>query len=274
MPRQNIEDLEIQMLNKQQNNVGRKTGFTLIELLVVIAIIAILAAILFPVFGRARENARRSSCTSNMKQIGLGIMQYAQDYDEKFPGNGGYNLPTGETATWDLRIQPYVKSVQVLACPSDTAHPTANLPGFGQNVRRSYGMVAYMWQIQGNFWEPQPVGRSMASVPSPSVTLLVGESGRPEFGGNTAASWFEGSRIHNTGDLASSDGRKPFSSWDPNNQAAPGAEGAHLGTDVFLYADGHVKAMRLSKNAIQAFAGHTSCYQGGCSTVFDNEMPQ
>ncbi len=62
-----------------------KSAFTLIELLVVIAIIAILAAILFPVFARARENARRSSCTSNLKQIGLGIIQYAQDYDEKYP---------------------------------------------------------------------------------------------------------------------------------------------------------------------------------------------
>ncbi|RYG63911.1 DUF1559 domain-containing protein, partial [bacterium] len=69
-------------------STSRKGAFTLIELLVVIAIIAILAAILFPVFGRARENARRSSCLSNMKQIGLGMMQYTQDYDEKFPAPG------------------------------------------------------------------------------------------------------------------------------------------------------------------------------------------
>lgn len=67
-----------------------KKGFTLIELLVVIAIIAILAAILFPVFARARENARRASCQSNLKQIGLGILQYAQDYDERYPGGGAF----------------------------------------------------------------------------------------------------------------------------------------------------------------------------------------
>ena len=88
---------------------NRKTGFTLIELLVVIAIIAILAAILFPVFARARENARRSSCMSNMKQIGLGVMQYLQDYDERY-------MP--EHDEWVDAVQPYIKSTQIFRCPS------------------------------------------------------------------------------------------------------------------------------------------------------------
>jgi len=87
-------------------------GFTLIELLVVIAIIAILAAILFPVFARARENARKSSCQSNMKQLGIGFSMYVQDYDERFPavrqGPGG----------WSYNIQPYVKDWDVFVCPS------------------------------------------------------------------------------------------------------------------------------------------------------------
>ena len=90
-----------------------KSGFTLIELLVVIAIIAILAAILFPVFGRARENARRSSCQSNLKQIGLGILQYTQDYDERFCPQ---DLTNGTTFAYVL--QPYVKSRQIFVCPS------------------------------------------------------------------------------------------------------------------------------------------------------------
>jgi prepilin-type N-terminal cleavage/methylation domain-containing protein len=110
------------------------SGFTLIELLVVIAIIAILAAILFPVFARARENARRASCQSNLKQIGLGLMQYVQDYDGAFPFFSTSSLP-GYTATpdvcalpgtnctatphdvkWSHLIQPYIKSTQVFVC--------------------------------------------------------------------------------------------------------------------------------------------------------------
>lgn len=90
-----------------------KSGFTLIELLVVIAIIAILAAILFPVFGRARENARRTSCSSNLKQIGLGILQYTQDYDERFCPQ---DLTNGTTFAYVL--QPYLKSRQIFVCPS------------------------------------------------------------------------------------------------------------------------------------------------------------
>src|SRR5688500_9055328 len=140
-----------------------RKGFTLIELLVVIAIIAILAAILFPVFGRARENARRASCQSNLKQIALGMHQYTQDYDEKFPlvfyMRNMAALPAGDAAqlpnpmtydsivtggnfvtSWADEIQPYVKSQQMFACPSDTRarrNANASLGRFGSI---SYGM--------------------------------------------------------------------------------------------------------------------------------------
>jgi|GEM_PF-2671054 len=105
-------------------------GFTLIELLVVIAIISILAAILFPVFARARENARRASCMSNLKQIGLGFMMYAQDYDGHLPnsiiqntdGIKEFTYPNGTTKNiredWYLAINPYIKNWQVFNCPS------------------------------------------------------------------------------------------------------------------------------------------------------------
>lgn len=104
-----------------RNRISRR-GFTLIELLVVIAIIALLAAILFPVFGRARENARKTNCSSNLKQIGIGLQQYAQDFDGWTPGSVTFNqVPSGGGASWPSMVQPYVKSGQVFACPSGSA---------------------------------------------------------------------------------------------------------------------------------------------------------
>ena len=102
----------------------RAQAFTLVELLVVIAIIALLAAILFPTFSRARENARRSSCLSNMKQIGLGIAQYTQDYDERLP----YSGPKANGGRWANKIGPYLKNTSIFTCPSYTDNQSA-IPG-------------------------------------------------------------------------------------------------------------------------------------------------
>src|SRR5919112_981167 len=113
-----MEGMMRHRLNPNSATQRENRGFTLIELLVVIAIIAILAAILFPVFARARENARRASCQSNLKQIGLGLMQYTQDYDERFSPSANNEA---EYALSGLRIGPYTKSDQLLVCASDSA---------------------------------------------------------------------------------------------------------------------------------------------------------
>ena len=104
----------------------RRRAFTLIELLVVIAIIAILAAILFPVFAKAREKARQSSCANNCKQTSLGILQYTQDYDERFFAQP-YNLNAGPGAGWFT--EPYIKNSQVWRCPSDSINTAAIYTG-------------------------------------------------------------------------------------------------------------------------------------------------
>jgi prepilin-type processing-associated H-X9-DG protein/prepilin-type N-terminal cleavage/methylation domain-containing protein len=111
----------------------RKVGFTLIELLVVIAIIAILAAILFPVFATAREKARQITCASNEKQIGLADLQYIQDNDEHYPMVDYYAYPNGvkELITWTIALQPYSKSTAVYKCPSDASPQPNNVVRFG-----------------------------------------------------------------------------------------------------------------------------------------------
>jgi prepilin-type N-terminal cleavage/methylation domain-containing protein/prepilin-type processing-associated H-X9-DG protein len=113
-----------------------RRGFTLIELLVVIAIIAILAAILFPVFARAREKARTASCQSNVKELGLGLAMYAQDFDERLPWHCRYisGAPDSATNGWQGQIMPYVKNDQIFVCPSTDL--TGLCGGYGYNLSR------------------------------------------------------------------------------------------------------------------------------------------
>ena len=141
-------------------------GFTLIELLVVIAIIAILAAILFPVFAKAREKARQISCASNERQMGLGLLQYAQDNDEALPLGGG-NIGRG----WASRIYPYVKSTGVYKCPDDPTASATNRAGFAET---DYP-VSYMLNIDlVNVRAGKP--NTLAAMSAPASTVLFCES--------------------------------------------------------------------------------------------------
>src|SRR5689334_2151431 len=160
-------------------NRAPKSGFTLIELLVVIAIIAILAAILFPVFAQAREKARQTSCTSNLKQIGLGAAMYAQDYDEVV-------LPvststTGKTYYWwaswngtarndtEGLVYPYMKNSQIQACPSfnNKLRAALGLTGYGYNYN-------YLSPFVPPLYQAAPV--SLAAIQTPTETVQMADS--------------------------------------------------------------------------------------------------
>lgn len=144
------------MKSRFSRNSHLPKGFTLIELLVVIAIIAILAAILFPVFASAREKARQSTCASNMRQLGLGVLQYAEDYDEYAPCGTNHNYNVNNYAWgggawvgagWAAQIYPYVKATGVYTCPDDlsTAVSTAQVGNPG--VPFTLVSYAYNWNI-------------------------------------------------------------------------------------------------------------------------------
>jgi prepilin-type N-terminal cleavage/methylation domain-containing protein/prepilin-type processing-associated H-X9-DG protein len=210
-----------------------KGAFTLIELLIVIAIIAILAAILFPVFGRARENARRSSCQSNLKQIGLGMLQYSQDYDEQIVPALVDNYPGIGQASWAYVVQPYVKSVQLFRCPSNTTGATDFMQGTNNTIPVSYACNAgndggpnHGGSSDGtNGARPFPHvphnGRIVAEVDSPSTTLAVGES-----------------QFQNTARLDNAQ-------WDIyENGSSRNKLTNHLGMSNWLFLDGHVKSLK------------------------------
>jgi prepilin-type N-terminal cleavage/methylation domain-containing protein/prepilin-type processing-associated H-X9-DG protein len=148
----------------------RRTGFTLIELLVVIAIIAILAAILFPVFAKAREKARQTSCLNNEKQLCLAVLQYAQDYDEILTPYFLYWIPgnTNWLKSWMQLSYPYVKNVQVYACPS-----FSQVPGYSDNTVNNYANIpleSYTAPSVG------PAGKALGTIPRPAETIYAFES--------------------------------------------------------------------------------------------------
>jgi prepilin-type N-terminal cleavage/methylation domain-containing protein/prepilin-type processing-associated H-X9-DG protein len=235
------------MLRAFQPHRNRR-GFTLIELLVVIAIIAILAAILFPVFARARENARRASCQSNLKQIGLGMMQYTQDYDEHMPagfmqgpsGTTSYVYPDGVArlvGPWRVAIFPYVKSVQVFNCPSADSALKWDGTYMITKAAYAYNYLAPVGTGISNVGIPMgtanAVGANLAAIEDVAGTIFVTES-------SSATTHFNTTNFPTEANLKSSG-----TCVDTNlYYTSLCLRAPHMDTMNTLFVDGHVKAMQ------------------------------
>jgi len=245
-----------------------KFAFTLIELLVVIAIIAILAAILFPVFGRARENARRSSCQSNLKQIGLGIMQYVQDYDEMYPitfqnidgSANGYQDVANERG-WAYNIQPYLKSQQIFQCPSDSA-PIANytlITDTAGHTNKGYTDYAYNRAL-GNVAGATAAVINASQLTFASNTVMISEVPGDNGPSGTSVLGGPGGGPSFTAGLAQ--GRKDV----PD---VLGALQRHLEGSNLAFADGHVKWYKGATTLVYANVYNELVPPTGSNATFD-----
>jgi prepilin-type N-terminal cleavage/methylation domain-containing protein/prepilin-type processing-associated H-X9-DG protein len=244
-----------------------RSAFTLIELLVVIAIIAILAAILFPVFAQAREKARQSSCLSNLKQTATGIMMYIQDYDEvmplsqwpaAFPAEPNVPAFPNDSRKWPELIQPYLKNWQIMRCPSIAEDPFGIWNGSQTNIKwwynwMSYPSYAYNWNYLNQNTDCTrlpglPVGIGAIGQPAQTVLVVdaknVGQSGwyTSESVDSPAALWAPDCCTWGNGGWGSG-------SWaDTENYASkPTYTGQfaprHNGGGNVAFCDGHVKWM-------------------------------
>jgi prepilin-type N-terminal cleavage/methylation domain-containing protein/prepilin-type processing-associated H-X9-DG protein len=251
-------------------------GFTLIELLVVIAIIAILAAILFPVFAKAREKARQSSCASNEKQLALAFIQYAQDYDGHFAMGIDWNT---SGPNWPQAINPYMKNNQIIVCPSDgvglpgqtpsTPAQMAMNPPQGNGYILSYVANGYYlgtdW-VNGGFQPHGAIGDGVeagwltasqtdSAITQPAATIMFAEKANNDFQNSGLAGWWDfnytladnnscqyGTVYNGNGNAGNlPDGSRGAATW-PNGPNG-GISAPHNDVGNFAFIDGHVKAM-------------------------------
>jgi len=236
-------------------------GFTLIELLVVIAIIAILAAILFPVFAKVREKARQASCLSNEKQIALAILQYCQDNNETYPVDSNANCDNGGPPTyasngWAVNIFPYVKSVGTYKCPDDSTGYSTNGNFVGAPISYAINWNLTDTQFEGGGQGSYNVAENLGFQASPASTVLLVEVQGAHFdptkpaytdlspsatmdsqfwGGGGVGGFGQGNVLYATG----SDPIKPLENI-PN-------PGVHTGGANYAACDGHVKYLLSSR---------------------------
>ena len=228
---------------------SKKSAFTLIELLVVIAIIAILAAILFPVFAQAREKARQTSCLSNMKQVGLGLLMYAQDYDENYPRADYWDSrpPLNPAATgtfaarvnhykWPAWVLPYTKNVNIFRCPSRTRDQVA----WDQNGEYKGDGYALNLSLSGRPINPSGenpsfLGGTLAGVQTPADTWVL-----MELRNQVSFSYISSSGVLWPAALRESWAPYLMPSGIPDKNNAPHSDGL-----TFAYVDGHAKYMNV-----------------------------
>lgn len=208
----------------------KRIGFTLIELLVVIAIIAILAAILFPVFAKAREKARQAACSSNEKQIGLAMLQYIQDNDETYPVEYSAANPaaTWQRTSWRTELYPYIKSYDVFKCPSNPdngkwVNEWPNYGAFKVSYNCNLNSVISCDTTANNGCSPY----ALASVQLPATTIAITEV----WAGCHNEPWGCATAAYD-GDINIG--------WDGHDHSL---FAGHTDVTNFLFADGHVKSM-------------------------------
>ena len=227
----------------------RRIGFTLIELLVVIAIVGLLAALLFPLFARAREKARQVTCVGNLRQLGQAFTLYTQDYDQHLPEQWLGRTKDDPSVTaistaWETYLRPYTKSVEINRCPSDTLSVPLKVPNTKITLFSSYSTP---WNLQG---------RSLSEAPASALTVLLVENRQGET--LTDISW-----------LVQVLGKQSFTPAEGIVYEQPDFRHTEMGNYLFL--DTHVKALH---GPNPQFAGYRTTPDGVAHCADMDPLPQ